>query len=397
MGQGIGLPDHAAHGEPHEVRLLDAEPVEQPLEMCCAEVLRPADAEIASHKLLLRAGLVRKLGGGLYTYMPAGLRVVQKISQLCREEMDREGAIELSMPFIHPVENWVDGPRWSAAREIMYRVDHAGAVIGELSARRSMGEAGIAGLGATLGLVLGGLVAGPLSVWLAGRGTTPRGAADGDAPHDREDYILSGDVRENGSIIGSNAARMREPDGSLEPSSCWGVPTLWSMALFALGITTLASKNRWLDPESLGSWQRDSVREVGVITGCFLLTPLDIWKQLRGLDERYFMYGEDVDFAMRAKAAGRRPVICPEATLVHEVGQSSDTPVHKMLLLYRGKASLVRTHWKGPARKLGIFLLAAGTALRASAANVIALVRKTDTAGRWQTLWQKRDEWLPGY
>ncbi len=196
---------------------------------------------------------------------------------------------------------------------------------------------------------------------------------------------------------GLYGGRTLKPDGSLEPSSCWGVPTLWSMALFALGITTLASKNRWLDPESLGSWQRDSVREVGVITGCFLLTPLDIWKQLRGLDERYFMYGEDVDFAMRAKAAGRRPVICPDATLVHEVGQSSDTPVHKMLLLYRGKASLVRTHWKGPARKFGIFLLAAGTALRASAANVIALGRKTDTAGRWQTLWQKRNEWLPGY
>jgi prolyl-tRNA synthetase len=87
----------------------------------------PADAEIASHKLLLRAGLVRKLGGGLYTYMPAGLRAVQKISQLCREEMDREGGIELSMPFIHPAENWQDGPRWAAAREIMYRVDHAGA------------------------------------------------------------------------------------------------------------------------------------------------------------------------------------------------------------------------------------------------------------------------------
>ena len=87
----------------------------------------PADAEIASHKLLLRAGLVRKLGGGLYTYMPAGLRVVQKISQLCREEMDREGGIEMAMPFIHPVDNWQEGPRWAAAREIMYRVDHAGA------------------------------------------------------------------------------------------------------------------------------------------------------------------------------------------------------------------------------------------------------------------------------
>ncbi len=87
----------------------------------------PSDAEIASHKLLLRAGLVRKLAGGLYTFMPAGLRVLQKISQLCREEMDREGGIEIAMPFIHPVENWTDGPRWAAAREIMYRVDHAGA------------------------------------------------------------------------------------------------------------------------------------------------------------------------------------------------------------------------------------------------------------------------------
>jgi prolyl-tRNA synthetase len=87
----------------------------------------PADAEIASHKLLLRAGLVRKLGGGLYTFMPAGLRVLQKVMQICREEMDREGAIELSMPFIHPAENWQEGPRWNAAREIMYRVDHAGA------------------------------------------------------------------------------------------------------------------------------------------------------------------------------------------------------------------------------------------------------------------------------
>jgi prolyl-tRNA synthetase len=86
----------------------------------------PADAEIASHKLLVRAGLVRKLGGGLYTYMPLGLRVIHKITQACREEMDAAGAIELWMPHVHPVEFWQQGPRWAAAREIMYRVDHAG-------------------------------------------------------------------------------------------------------------------------------------------------------------------------------------------------------------------------------------------------------------------------------
>ncbi|PTY07225.1 proline--tRNA ligase [Opitutaceae bacterium EW11] len=86
----------------------------------------PADAEIASHKLLVRAGLVRKLGGGLYTYMPLGLRTLRKISQACREEMDAAGAIELQMPHLHPVEFWEQGPRWAAAREIMYRADHAG-------------------------------------------------------------------------------------------------------------------------------------------------------------------------------------------------------------------------------------------------------------------------------
>jgi prolyl-tRNA synthetase len=86
----------------------------------------PADAEIASHKLLVRAGLVRKLGGGLYTYLPLGLRVMQKLTQICREEMERAGAIELWMPQVHPVEFWQQGPRWAAAREIMFRADSAG-------------------------------------------------------------------------------------------------------------------------------------------------------------------------------------------------------------------------------------------------------------------------------
>jgi len=86
----------------------------------------PSDAEIASHKLLVRAGLVRKLGGGLYTYMPLGLRAIQKITQICREELDTSGAIELWMPHVHPAELWQQGPRWNAAREIMFRADSAG-------------------------------------------------------------------------------------------------------------------------------------------------------------------------------------------------------------------------------------------------------------------------------
>ncbi len=196
---------------------------------------------------------------------------------------------------------------------------------------------------------------------------------------------------------GLYGGRTLQPDGSLEPSSCWGLPTLWSMTLFAFGLTTLAPRNRFLDPESLGNWQRDTVREVGVITGCFLLSPLKVWNQLGGLDERYFMYGEDADLAMRAHAAGYRPVICPDAKLVHEVGGCSDTPVHKTMLLYRGKASLVRFHWTGLSQSLGLFFLATGTGLRAAISKLRGKPGRNDSAGRWQTLWQEREKWLQGY
>ena len=66
----------------------------------------PSEAEIASHKLLLRAGLIRKLTGGLYTFLPMGLRSLQKISQIILEEMDRAGGLEVLMPALQPPEIW---------------------------------------------------------------------------------------------------------------------------------------------------------------------------------------------------------------------------------------------------------------------------------------------------
>jgi prolyl-tRNA synthetase len=86
----------------------------------------PADAEIPSHRLLIRAGLARKLGGGLYSFLPLGLRVMQKITAICREELNAAGAIELLMPHLHPADPWQEGPRWAAIRGVMFRVDGAG-------------------------------------------------------------------------------------------------------------------------------------------------------------------------------------------------------------------------------------------------------------------------------
>lgn len=72
----------------------------------------PSDAEIVSHRLMLRAGLIRKLSSGLYTWMPMGLRVLRKVERIVREEMDRAGALELSMPMVQPAELWQESGRW---------------------------------------------------------------------------------------------------------------------------------------------------------------------------------------------------------------------------------------------------------------------------------------------
>jgi prolyl-tRNA synthetase len=72
----------------------------------------PADAEVVSHRLMLRAGLVRRLAGGLYTWLPMGLRVLRKVEHVIREEMNRAGALEISMPVAQPAELWVESGRW---------------------------------------------------------------------------------------------------------------------------------------------------------------------------------------------------------------------------------------------------------------------------------------------
>ena len=72
----------------------------------------PADAEIVSHQLMLRAGLIRRLGSGLYTWTPLGLRVLRQVETVVREEMDRASALELLMPSIQPRELWEETGRW---------------------------------------------------------------------------------------------------------------------------------------------------------------------------------------------------------------------------------------------------------------------------------------------
>src|ERR1041385_4525711 len=82
----------------------------------------PAEAEIVSHKVLLRAGLIRKLAGGVYTFLPLGLRVLHKVEAIVREEMNRAGALEVSMPALQPADIWERSGRAETARDVLFKV-----------------------------------------------------------------------------------------------------------------------------------------------------------------------------------------------------------------------------------------------------------------------------------
>ena len=82
----------------------------------------PADAEVVSHQLMTRAGMIRKLGAGIYTYMPMGLRVIRKVEAIVREEMNRAGAVELAMPVVQPAELWQESGRFQAYGPELLRI-----------------------------------------------------------------------------------------------------------------------------------------------------------------------------------------------------------------------------------------------------------------------------------
>jgi N-acetylglucosaminyl-diphospho-decaprenol L-rhamnosyltransferase len=194
---------------------------------------------------------------------------------------------------------------------------------------------------------------------------------------------------------GLYGGRTLDPDGTVNPGSCWGAPSLWSLFCFAALLSTTFKHSRLFDPESLGGWQRDTVREVDIVTGCLLLARRTLWEELGGFDTRFFMYGEDADLSFRAKALGYRPAITPDAVVTHEIGVSSATREDKLILLFQGKATLLRKHWRGLRLRLGLLLLQAGVGLRALLA---VLGRRTDPrAAAWRQVWRERKSWLAGY
>lgn len=185
-------------------------------------------------------------------------------------------------------------------------------------------------------------------------------------------------------------------DNSLNPTSCWKQPTLWSLFCYATGLISILRRNAFFDPESYGHWQRDSVREVDIVTGCFLMIEKESWDKLGGFDSEFFMYGEDADLCLRAKKKGARPIMTPDATIVHYGGASEKVRANKMIRLFRAKEQLIRRHWNPRSCLLGLVMVRFSVLSRLLACTFLhqlGLKRFQPNAQSWSEIWQRRNEW----
>lgn len=190
-------------------------------------------------------------------------------------------------------------------------------------------------------------------------------------------------------------------DGSLNRASCWKRMTVWNQFCRGTGLTGLFHGSSLFNAEAMAGWQRDSVRRVDIVSGCFLLIERSFWDQLGGFDPQFFMYGEDADLCLRARKAGARPLITPDATIVHYGGASETVASDKMVRLLTAKSMLVERHWPRLTRPLGRALLAAWPLGRwlshTLAAHVLNRHRHSAQAQNWASVWQRRNLWLKGY
>lgn len=192
---------------------------------------------------------------------------------------------------------------------------------------------------------------------------------------------------------GLYGGRAVDDTGRLDPTSCLPAPSLWQALTFGTGLSALHGVPV-ADPDSLGGWRRDDVRSVPVLTGAVLLVRRDLWRRLGGFDERYVLYGEDVDLCLRARRLGATAMFTPAARYRHTGGASS-SPAERQIGILRGKVTLYRDHLPAGSGWLARRALLAGAALRALLSGGAAL--RAPLAATWPAVWRRRADWRSGW
>ncbi|MBV1903130.1 MAG: glycosyltransferase family 2 protein [Marinosulfonomonas sp.] len=190
-------------------------------------------------------------------------------------------------------------------------------------------------------------------------------------------------------------------DGSLNPTSCFARMTLWSIFCRVTGLNALFRKSRIFNSEYFGNWQRDTERNVDIVTGCLFLIERKNWIRLDGFTQEFSMYGEEVDLCLRARKIGLRPAVTPHATIIHYGGASQDVRSDKLVRLMKAKIELIKRHFPAPTRRIGMWMFGLWPLSRRLALTLAGSLSKNgDTkknAGIWNDVWKRRAEWKDGY
>lgn len=190
-------------------------------------------------------------------------------------------------------------------------------------------------------------------------------------------------------------------DRSLNPASCWRRMSLWNIFCRTAGLTGIFPQSDLFNAEAYGGWDRSTVREVDIVTGCLLLIARADWRALGGFDPAFVMYGEEADLCLRARhRLGARPEVTPTATIVHYGGASETVRSDKMVRLLRAKATLIRRHFPRWQQPLALALFRAWPLSRRLALQALGRLGLRRGAGEsaavWAAVWQRRAEWADG-
>ncbi len=195
---------------------------------------------------------------------------------------------------------------------------------------------------------------------------------------------------------GITGGRTVFPDGSLNIASCWQKISLWSSICHATGLTAVFAKQPLFNQEAMIDWERDSIRHVDIVVGCFLMIPTSLWKTLGGFDLKYVMYGEEADLCLRAAKLGYEPMITPKAQIMHLVGASSSRKADKLKLVAQSRITLMKDHWKKPLIPLGLATMWLWSFSRFVAVK-LAFSKESRSYQIWNEMWQDRKRWINGY
>ena len=184
-------------------------------------------------------------------------------------------------------------------------------------------------------------------------------------------------------------------DKTLNPASCWRKPTLWEIFCRSFMLSTLFPNSSIFNTGSYGGWDRSTVRQVDVVSGCFFLLKRELWENLNGFLPEFFMYGEEVDLCLRAHKLGAKPMVTPEATIIHYGGASEKVPADKMVRLLKAKRQLMKNHWSVWKYELGKLIFQMYPFNRMLVTKTLGRFKKnfSKNADVWQELWQRRKEW----